>query len=576
MPRLLALDWTRREARYVLANSSGDKLVIQAAGAIDLADLPDEEFADPEKLGQAIRKGLSSAKPGRANTLVGVDRKSVELLEFAVPAVPDKDLPGIVNNLAHRESAAVTDESIIDFTKAAGDAADSGQVTAAAMTADEFQRLKKICDAAKISPERFVLRPYATAALLPAGTSGRTLLVNRIGEDADLTVVDGGCVVFSRSVRLLTKDDPAATTTQMLQEIRRTLMVAPHSPSGADIKRVYLIGSEQEQSELLAAAQEAFASESSAVDDHTADVEVSVFDVFALSGADRNVIPEHSGRYASLLGMIRTESQKETHPFDFLNPRKPPKPPNRRRLVAMVGGLAAVALFVLGYPQYESYQELVAKNDKIAQELREMKQSEKTIKKQATIASAISGWEEGSINWLKELQSLSERFPSSRDAMVLRMSLSSSRVGTITFNGLARDPAVVTRMERDLRDATHEIQTPRVQERVQENGYTWQFDTKITISKAKPEDKKKSGESDKNAEKSSKKQEDKKSADKEKTEKKSSESADKTDEAESGDETKTNEKPTEETDARQDDEPKNSDENSTAEPNATAQSGEVN
>ncbi len=160
----------------------------------------------------------------------------------------------------------------------------------------------------------------------------------------------------------------------------------------------------------------------------------------------------------------------------------------------MFGGLAVAALLVLAYPTYSDYSEIVSENEKLADQLKEKRKSAKKIKEQAEIAAAIAGWEDKGVNWLDELQSFSERFPSSRDAMVLRMTLSPSRGGrgTIAFNGLARDPTVVTQMELSLRDDRHEIQTPRVQEREQEQGYTWQFDSKIEITNPAKESQEKS------------------------------------------------------------------------------------
>ncbi|QDT48523.1 hypothetical protein Pan258_25650 [Symmachiella dynata] len=504
MARMLALDWTRNEARYVLANSSGEKLTIEASGAISLSELADADFASAEKFGEAIRTGLSSAKVGRATTLLGMSREQVELLNFSVPAVPPAELPEIVLNLAMRESPTVTEESVVDFVSSTDGGDDTAKVTAAAVTAEKFRWIQQACSTAKLSPQKIVLRPYATAALLPAGNSQRSLLVNRVGEDVDLTVVDAGHVVFSRSVRVPAQDNNEATTSRLMQEIRRTMMVAPHGSGNRGVEAVYLLGREEEHAELLAVIRREFASDRpGGADDHTSDVDVSAFDVFASLGVDHEAIPKNSGSYAALLGMLRTEADGGTHPFDFLNPRKPPKPPDRKRIMMLVGGLALVAAVVFAYPLYEEYQDNQATIDGLMSEIKEAKASEKTIKKQAAIAATLSKWESGGVNWLNELQTFSTRFPPPRDAMVLRMALSSSRGGIITFNGLARDPAVVTRMELDLRDDTHDIQTPRVQERVQENGYTWQFETKVSMTPPKAASK----ESEKSAEKSSGKKE---------------------------------------------------------------------
>ncbi len=491
MPRMLALDWTRHEARYVLANSSKERLTIIAAGAVPLSDLTDEEYADPQRLGAALRDGLSSAKVGRGVTLIGVERARGELLEFTIPEVPASELPQMVLNLAMRESSAVSDDSTVDFIATPGPEDDTLSVAAIAFSAGEMKRLQQTCDSAKLTPDRVVLRAFSTAALLPAlpgVRSKRCLIVNRIGDEADLTVVDSDHVVFSRTVRLPGDELTGSAAQRLLQEIRRTMMVAPHGKNGHSVDAIYLLGREFELSDLLQSVRDEFGTaEASALEDQSAAVDIRCFDIFAALDADDEIVPADSGRYAPLLGMLYAEGTGGAHSFDLLNPRKPPKPPDRRRRLALYGGVAAAAILMLAYPTVDDYFKLVDENDQRAKELKEKKKSAKTIKKQKEIADAIAGWEGKGVNWLEELENFSQQFPSARDAMVLRMTLGPSRGarGAISFNGLARHPEIVTQMELSLRDDGHEIQTPRVQEREQENGYTWQFESKMELLKPK-------------------------------------------------------------------------------------------
>ncbi len=336
MPRMLALDWTRHEARYVLANSSGDQLTVNAAGAISLSELSDEEYADPQKLGEALRSGLASVKIGRSAILIGVDRSSVELLEFTIPPVPESDLPQMVLNLAMRESPTVAEDSTVDFVTSPSADNDSVSVTAVSFSAGDLKRLQQTCEVAKLVPQRILVRPFATAALLPANASQtpqRCLLVNRIGEDADLTVVDSGHVIFSRTVRLPGEDHDQASTQRMLQEIRRTMMVAPHSAHDHSVEAIYILGIEGEHPELISAVREEFAKPGQ---ENSTSLQVSLFDVFGALGTEQELIPAESGRFASLLGMLRTEAGNEQHTFDFMNPRKPPKPPRSQAAVCNV------------------------------------------------------------------------------------------------------------------------------------------------------------------------------------------------------------------------------------------------
>ncbi len=87
----------------------------------------------------------------------------------------------------------------------------------------------------------------------------------------------------------------------------------------------------------------------------------------------------------------------------------------------------------------------------------------------------------GEIVWLDELRELSIRFPASRDAVVLRMSMSAAKGGGgIALQGLVRDPSVVARLDQNLHDAYHTVSSRRVGEHPGED-YSWVFDRSIAV-----------------------------------------------------------------------------------------------
>jgi len=103
---------------------------------------------------------------------------------------------------------------------------------------------------------------------------------------------------------------------------------------------------------------------------------------------------------------------------------------------------------------------------------------------QRALVEAIGPWEKGEVVWLDELRDLSMRFPSSRDLIVQRMTMTADRSGGggIEFSGTVRDPQVVTRLEQDVRDQYHEVRSKRLQERDQGKGYPWVFETSMSVA----------------------------------------------------------------------------------------------
>jgi intergrase/recombinase len=54
--------------------------------------------------------------------------------------------------------------------------------------------------------------------------------------------------------------------------------------------------------------------------------------------------------------------------------------------------------------------------------------------------------------------------------------------GTIDLVGIVRDPIVVSRIESNLRDEHHQISSRHMQERLQEDNYSWHFESTIGVT----------------------------------------------------------------------------------------------
>jgi len=482
MPRLLAVDWDRHEARYVLAVAGAEGLVVRRAASVPLVDVAEGGNAPHPDIGGSLRAALAEESVGRVTTLVGVERSAIELLHFTLPPASDAELPEMVINQAIRESQLVTEESVLDFVPSSENPSLPREVTAGVLSAEQFEQILAACEMAGLKPKRLVLRPYAGASLFRRMVPAEDrvcLLVNLIAEEVDLTFLSEGKVAFFRTVRLpKTGEERAAGSDprlvrRLLTEISRTLVVAAQSQIGDDkVQCVYVFGDADEHQAL---AEEIH---------HRLDVPVQVLDPFdVVESSDR---PQgHAGRFASLLGMLHDEAQGARHAIDFLNPRRPPQPPNRRRMFARLGGLAFAALLFVAYIVWGQLADL---DTRINDQLRELKNLDELAKQaarqQQTVAS-LHGWETTNVIWLDELRDLSLRFPSGRDMVVLRITMSgaSEGGGSILLNGLVRDPAIVVRMEGAVRDRYHVISSKRVQERVGDRSYSWHFETSMLVAK---------------------------------------------------------------------------------------------
>jgi Tfp pilus assembly PilM family ATPase len=473
MVRVLAVDWDQYEARCLLASVTGEKIQVLHAGAVPLVDVVEAGGKSQPDIGGSLRSAMADQKPGRVTVLVGVNRTSVELLNLTLPPAKDLELAQLVQNQAMRESQALDDKAALDYVPLSSDPRQPREVIAAVLSTRERARIDAIAAAAGVKPARILLRPFAAASLFArtVAPSRPAMLVNVVSDEADLTVVNEGSVVFLRTVRLPEGATEEVVAQRLSAEIARTLVVAQQGPlGGQSIEQLYAYGGPGEHSALADQLQ----SDQQRM--------LAVIDPFESADVSKVELPGNAGRFASLLGMALDESRR-THAVDFLHPRKPPRPPSPKRNLALIGALVGVAVFVGGYMYWEKVAEADKENRRIFEQVKQLDKKLKDAAPQKQLAQTIRDWKAGEVIWLDELRDLSVRMPSSRDVVVSRITMTSGRgdKGAIHLNGLVRDASVVARIDRSLRDAQHRVSSRRVGEQPKAEDYAWTFDRSITI-----------------------------------------------------------------------------------------------
>ena len=107
------------------------------------------------------------------------------------------------------------------------------------------------------------------------------------------------------------------------------------------------------------------------------------------------------------------------------------------------------------------------------------------VKQKQAVVDAVWRWQTDNVNWLDELYDLTRRFPNGRDAIIRRLTISPGRDGELVVDLYVqvRDPAVITQLGDQLRDAFHDVRSKGVSEQSSSTDYPWQFETRITLRK---------------------------------------------------------------------------------------------
>ncbi|MCA9187035.1 MAG: hypothetical protein R3E01_13705 [Pirellulaceae bacterium] len=483
MSQFVALEWDSVEARVVVARRRGTQLTVEHAFDVDLSPRDDSEVLDSTGIGQRIAAALSARRVNRAEALVAIGRASIELRRMTLPPVPDEELPEIVRFQAMRQFSNFSEEWPLDFYPVDDGGASGGEreVLAAAISPDAIAQAKEICKSANLKLKRCILRPCAVKGLLPSGDDHLRLVVDLLAEEADLTIVVRDTVPFLRTVRLGRGERSGLgelPVSALLAEVRRTMVAAQNQVGGRAVDEVYLCGSSDEHMAARDRLHESL------------QIPVHLFEPFQQVELDaRMTEPRHSGRYAPLLGMLADEVHDRQHAIDFLHPRKRPEPPNKRRVAIIAGslvGIAALAFVAHLWWQSHQHKQMMAT---LNASLQQMNDNRKRPQDKIARYEAVRKWNETNVDWLSQLEHLSQNLSTGDKLIVNQMTMTSRTQigGEINFDGNAINSSTIKQIETELSGKGHVVTGLEKNETGQNEKLPWSFREKVAIARTEEE-----------------------------------------------------------------------------------------
>lgn len=480
MARLLALEWDAAEARVAVGRARGTAVVVEQAFSIPLPKRAAGEGAASEKeIGAAIAAALAQRGLARSEALVAVGRANIELRFLTTPPTPAEELPDLVRFQAMRQFTTLGEDWPLDFVPLEENRDGGINVLAAAISPELVRQIRDTCTAAGITCSQLVLRPFATASLLLGEQADDRcrMLVDLLRDEADLTVMAGGKVIFPRTIRL-PESGGEVQGRALLGEIRRTVIAAQNQLGGRKVEQVVIFGDREHHAALKRLLEEEL----------TLEAGVELYDPFTkveLEGEAQRARPEFPGTFAPLLGMLAEGAAGRPQSIDFLHPRRRPQPQDRRRLYALAGGAAgalALAVVLLIWMQLSSLnsQALGLQREIVAQE--KLVKSGKTIRDQA---AKLERFEKGDISWLDELRVLSLKAPPPEKTRVesLHAIVNPNGGGVMTVSALSSDRETPHEIGQRLRASGRLVQTPGAAQDPKLAGpHTWKHSVQISAA----------------------------------------------------------------------------------------------
>ncbi len=542
MPKYLAIDVGSRQIRYLLAEVAGKKVQVFGYGVLDVrdqnaesvkqsspgdelptsakgskTDSPRKSEDDREVLAERLAAELAKIGGSGLRTIAAVARADVDIRRFTLPPASDDELAELVAVQVLSDAGGAGDGGVVDFVTQPTLPTGERPVEAVVATGKLLESYKALGQRAGVKLRRLVLRPYASASLLRyfkaqgipaqgipargAQAQGKTgaqaaetvLLIDRIGTEVDLIATSDGQVLLWRTMQLDGESDTSQVAEGLISEIVRIVAIAPtHLAAGRTIERIQLLGCEAEYEHLAAelAGQTRLPVE---ILDPVSLASVSV-DLRRDAGSkdlkENEAERELGDGAAPLLGMLLDEANETAPSLDLLNPRKPPPPKNYKRVALLATIAGVVLLYLAGTWLQELHADLEQKNATLTSKLLELRKQGKKLSPQFVLARSIATWESEGIVWLDELRDLTGKFPSAEDMTVRGMTISSLRGGgaRIRVTGQVRDPAVIVKMDHDLRDKYRNATSTNFREQGTKGEPSWRFETVITTRRRSAED----------------------------------------------------------------------------------------
>lgn len=492
MARFLAIDWDASECRYLLASVQKESVIVRAAGAVAIELPPSTEenasaspFAELDLLTSTLQKLIKEEHLDPCPTLLSLGRSDVEMIYQTLPPSSDAEIPVLLKNQVLRELSGFTDFDPLDYIVLSGEDGEQVRLLAMTIPLSYRQALVRRFRAIGRAPRQITFRAVAAArSVLDQHRNSEErepeIVVNAVGNDVDLVLLDQGRIVSIRSFRLPEQFRFEESVRRIVEEIDRTVTVGVEGMSDLPIRKVSLFGQESDWGSLIEMLAER-------------KLETVVVCPFSLPEISISKVPEQSGRFAPLVGMLLGElpqwKAESRSGIDFLHTKDAPKPTNYIRSIALFFFLFLIAGFGLYRWNQGVVQGMEEKLAALKKEYAETSRIYQQVQPIWTVLSQTVAWDAQGVVWLDEFREMSAALPGEQDLVVSQISFTTGPVGndprfpasgTIQMSGMVRDPAVLYTFQKTLNSTgKYMMRNPTTGANPAGGGYPWNFRTSI-------------------------------------------------------------------------------------------------
>jgi len=460
----VAIDYDRREVRLVVFERARRQPEIVSLHTAAIP--PDVDAADAAALGAFLKPVVEKLHLRGARAVMCVERANAVLKSLTLPPSEQTgDLAAMVQYQVSKDLPFSAEEAVVDYTRGAHwdtdqqEAPEGTMVLAAAVRLPVVDAGRIVCTTAGLRLQRLGLRPCANLRAVyrcvRAAGGQRLLLVNVTADEAEIDVMRDGMLEFSRAATLALSGDAAGgppdsttraeTVARIVSEVTRSLHSFHAVQRGARLDGCLLAGATGLERDLADALTRRLG------------VECRLLDLTRGFAVRRQ---EAVSAFAAALGLA-ADTAAEAPPFDFLNPKRPAVPADRRRVRGLA--IAAAAVFVLALGVLLTRMHLADRRrglDQLRDRHADLKTANKDLKAIRKRVIDLRGWLDEETDWLEQIARLSRTLPEAREIYLSSLDCGpgparrrgGTRPGRIALVGRVRNSRTVGRFEEKLAD----------------------------------------------------------------------------------------------------------------------------
>jgi Tfp pilus assembly PilM family ATPase len=507
---ITALDWDGPLLRAAQSVQHGGKaeIVRFAAGPVQGSPGLDQPGQDAQASGARLAQALQGLdlKPGAV--VMGIPRGLVFLraLSLPKPGTP-AELAAMVHFQINKDLPFRPEDAVIDFQandrlpwtappappgspahESAGEqppATEKVDVLVAVVKKEVVQHYQGMAEAAGFKLAALGLDSYANArglqACEPAGPPRTVALVSLRQEEVIIDVLAGGALVFSRTAPLAPKGGPEAEAGPGLSsaEARAGELGTVTIETVRSLHNYEGLERHEPVQEILVAGAQGRGAAIAEALGRRCHLPCRLLDPASALGLSAKE-PEYVSGALTALGLALSAQDQTPWPFDFLHPKRPPVPLNRRRAILLqAAAAAAVLLCVVWSVRAVLIHRQVKIRNGLQAQVNRTADNRKAYRELRLRAKTVHDWTMDKREWLDHYAYLSALLPGCTEVYVT--SISAGARGVLHLSIQARSGEILAQVDKRLRQAGYEVRPLAITPCSDRYGYSFQSSLELTL-----------------------------------------------------------------------------------------------